>query len=39
VSRSLAVRKKFGRGHWIWSEPEFLKKVATTRIKTAKDKN
>lgn len=31
VSRSQAVRKKFGKFHWIWSEPEFLKKVETPR--------
>jgi hypothetical protein len=27
VSRSPAVRKKFGKWHWIWSQPDFLNKV------------
>ena len=32
VGNSPAVRKKFGNGHSIWCEPEFLKRVGRARV-------
>jgi len=31
VSNSSAVRKKFGWGHWIWVEPQFVEQVARSK--------
>jgi len=36
VSKSPVVRKKFGKFHTIWIEPEFLKLVRRARSVTAK---
>ena len=33
ASENPAVRRKFGRFHTIWSEPEFLEKVGRQRLK------
>ena len=32
VSNSPAVRKKFGKSHWIWCEPEFVRLVRRRKL-------
>ena len=34
VGNSPVVRKKFGDGHSIWCEPEFLKRVGKARVQS-----
>ena len=35
VGEDPAVRKKFGRHHWIWMEPEFLERIILSRGKVS----
>ena len=38
VGDDLAVRRKFGRHHWIWMEREFLKRSRTSKVRIGSKK-
>ncbi len=36
VGEDPAVRKKFGRSHWIWVEPEYLERIRVSKGKASR---